>query len=113
MKRRCLTPSCGPQPRPGPFPRLEACPEGALSPRQWNREDGMAERDETTRWEAEQFRLLVEHVKDYAIFILDPLGKIVTWSKGAERLLGYTAEEAIGQNIRIFFTPEDRERGEP
>jgi two-component system sensor kinase FixL len=73
----------------------------------------MADHDQQNRWEAEQFRLLVENVKDYAIFILDPEGKIVTWSLGAARLLGYPADEAIGQHIGAFFTPEDRERGEP
>jgi two-component system CheB/CheR fusion protein len=61
----------------------------------------------------ERFRLVVESVRDYAIFQMDADGRIVTWNTGAERLLGWQEEEALGQSGSIMFTPEDRERGEP
>ena len=64
--------------------------------------------------ETEQsFRLLVESVKDYAIFMLDPQGIITTWNAGAERLKGYRASEIIGRHFSIFYTPEDRAAGRP
>src|SRR5580700_5257316 len=55
----------------------------------------------------ERFRLLVEAVRDYAIFMLDPEGRIMTWNAGAERIKGYPAEEAIGKHFSIFYPPED------
>ena len=63
--------------------------------------------------EEEQFRLLVSSVEDYAIFRIDPQGRIVTWNVGAERIKGYTSEEAIGRSISIFYTPEDLAAGRP
>jgi PAS domain S-box-containing protein len=61
----------------------------------------------------EQFRLLVDNVAEYAIFLLDVTGHIVTWNKGAERLKGYSASEVVGKHFSIFYTPEDIERGHP
>ena len=61
----------------------------------------------------ERFRLLVGQVSDYAIIALDPQGTIETWNLGAERVKGYTAEEAIGQSFAMFYTPEDRRAGLP
>ena len=55
----------------------------------------------------ERFRLLVESVKDYAIFILDPGGHVQTWNLGAERIKGYKAEEIIGKHFSIFYPAED------
>ncbi len=55
---------------------------------------------------AERFRLLIESVKDYAIFILDPDGYVVTWNPGAERIKGYSAAEIIGKHFSIFYPPE-------
>jgi len=55
----------------------------------------------------ERFRLLVESVKDYAIFILDPGGHVLTWNLGAERIKGYKADEIIGNHFSIFYPPED------
>ena len=63
--------------------------------------------------EAELFRLLVENVKDYAVFVVDPQGRVQSWNPGAERLLGYREDEIIGQSARLFFTPEDRQAGVP
>jgi PAS domain S-box-containing protein len=61
----------------------------------------------------EHFRLLVEGVKDYAIFMLDPEGCIVTWNEGAERIKDYGAGEIIGEHFSRFYTEEDIERGHP
>jgi PAS domain S-box-containing protein len=61
----------------------------------------------------ERFRLLVEGVKDYAIFMLDTEGYITTWNLGAQRIKGYEAEEIIGEHFSIFYTDEDVEREHP
>lgn len=72
------------------------------------------ERNRDTGWRAEeQFRHLVESVKDYAIFMLDPQGNIVSWNSGAERLKGYKTSEILGQHFSVFYTPEERENGAP
>ena len=60
-----------------------------------------------------RFRLLVESVTDYAIFMLDPAGNVIKWNPGAERLKGYTAADIIGQHFSRFYTPEDRISGLP
>ncbi|HWB77017.1 MAG TPA: PAS domain-containing sensor histidine kinase [Nannocystaceae bacterium] len=57
------------------------------------------------------FRQLVESVRDYAIFVLDPEGRIQTWNAGAQLIKGYTAEEVIGAHFSIFYTPEDLAAG--
>lgn len=59
------------------------------------------------------FRLLVEAVKDYAIFMLDPHGYILTWNQGAHRLKGYKAREVIGTHFSRFYTPTDIQRNHP
>jgi len=56
--------------------------------------------------EGEAFRLMVEVVRDYAIFMLNPDGIIVTWNEGARRIKGYMADEIIGQHFSTFYTPE-------
>jgi PAS domain S-box-containing protein len=56
----------------------------------------------------ERFRLLVESVVDYAIFMLDPDGRVASWNTGAERLKGYRQDEVLGQHYAIFYTPENR-----
>jgi PAS domain S-box-containing protein len=60
-----------------------------------------------------RFRMLVEGVVDYAIYLLDPSGIITNWNTGAERLKGYTADEIVGQHFSKFYTKEDRTRGLP
>jgi PAS domain S-box-containing protein len=72
------------------------------------REVNLAER--ATR---ERFRFLVEGVKDYAIFMLDSHGRVISWNPGAERIKGYRANEILGRDFSVFFTPEDIESGEP
>lgn len=61
----------------------------------------------------ERFRLLVEQVRDYAIFMLDPEGRVATWNAGAQRFKGYEADEIIGQHFSRFYTEEDVARGHP
>jgi PAS domain S-box-containing protein len=61
----------------------------------------------------EEFRHHVESVQDYAIFMLDPEGRVVSWNRGAERLKGYTREEIVGRHFSIFYTQTDRDRGHP
>ncbi len=60
-----------------------------------------------------QFRLFIDSVKDYAIFVLTPEGIIQTWNAGAERIKGYRSDEIIGQHFSIFYTAEDRQSGKP
>ena len=61
----------------------------------------------------ELFRLLVESVKDYAIFLLDPEGHVLSWNAGAERIKGYTAQEIVGKHFSVFYPEADRARGKP
>jgi PAS domain S-box-containing protein len=61
----------------------------------------------------QSFRLVVEGVRDYAIFMLDPDGRIRSWSPGAARLKGYTADEIIGRHFSVFYTPDDRAADKP
>ncbi|MEW6493656.1 MAG: PAS domain-containing protein, partial [Cyanobacteriota bacterium] len=69
---------------------------------------------EAAQRESEEcFRLLVEGVKDYAIIMLDPLGRIVSWNAGAERIHQYRACEIIGQPVSCFYPSEDIQRGIP
>lgn len=68
---------------------------------------------EALRRSEERFRLMIEAVRDYAIFMLDPQGCIATWNRGAERLKGYSASEIIGRHFSQFYTEEDRRRGHP
>ena len=78
-------------------------------------------RDVTKRKDAEEalqrtqerFRLLVHGVKDYAIFMLDPAGRVATWNEGAERIKGYKADEIIGQHFSRFYTQQEIDEGKP
>jgi diguanylate cyclase (GGDEF)-like protein/PAS domain S-box-containing protein len=60
-----------------------------------------------------QYKLLVDSVIDYAIYMLDPDGLIVSWNSGAERLKGYAAKEILGRDFAIFYTEEDQRGGQP
>ena len=62
--------------------------------------------EEEVRQSEERLRLLVQSVKDYAIFMLDPNGIVSTWNQGAERIKGYSAEEIIGMHFSVFYPPE-------
>ena len=61
----------------------------------------------------EQFRILVQGVTDYAIYMLDPSGRVSNWNAGAERIKGYAPTEVIGSHFSRFYTQEDREAGAP
>ncbi len=61
----------------------------------------------------ERFRLMVENVKDYAIFMLSPEGNVVSWNAGAERIKGYKAEEILGKHFTCFYPAEDIKNGKP
>jgi PAS domain S-box-containing protein len=93
----------------------------------WSSEDGgvdsivRIETDITGRIAAERhlrlvedsFRLLVSGVRDYAIFMLDQNGRIVTWNDGAERIKGYREDEVVGRHFSLFYDPADVEAGKP
>ncbi|WP_245844206.1 hybrid sensor histidine kinase/response regulator [Sphingomonas spermidinifaciens] len=78
-------------------------------------------RDVTERHEAElklreseqRFRMLVQGVRDYAIYMLDPDGRVTNWNAGAEAIKGYTADEIVGEHFSRFYTEADRAAGEP
>ena len=61
----------------------------------------------------ERFRLMVSNVKDYAIFMLDPNGTVVSWNAGAEKIKGYRPDEIIGRNFSCFYPEEDIQSGKP
>src|SRR4029079_5284140 len=60
-----------------------------------------------------RYRLLIQAVTDYAIYMLDPTGVVTSWNPGAQRFKGYTPSEIIGQHFSRFYTPEDQKRGMP
>jgi len=61
----------------------------------------------------EQFRLLVESVRDYAIYMLNIEGVVTTWNSGAQRIKGYQVEEIVGKHFSCFYRPEDIKAGKP
>jgi PAS domain S-box-containing protein len=69
--------------------------------------------DQALRASEQRFRLLVQSVKDYGIFLLDPKGHIVSWNEGAHRIKGYTADEIIGRHFSTFYPEEDIAAGKP
>ena len=69
--------------------------------------------EEALQRSEERWRMLVEGVKDYAIYLLDPQGRIATWNSGAERIMGYRAQEVVGEPFSLFFPPADVEAGLP
>jgi PAS domain S-box-containing protein len=69
--------------------------------------------EEELRISEERFRLLVESVRDYAIFMLDPDGIVRSWNAGAQALKGYTAGEIIGRHFSSFYTPQEQQAGKP
>src|SRR5437660_19378 len=104
MARRCRSgprPSPG-VPRPGPAPERPAMNPTPTPP---------ALPDEPLRQSEERFRLLVESVQDYAIFLLDPQGHVTSWNAGAERIKGYQAGEILGRHFSVFYPAEDVARG--
>jgi PAS domain S-box-containing protein len=78
-------------------------------------DDGARERrlEEALKESEERFRRLVEAAKDYAIFMVDADGGVITWNEGAQRVFGYEEEEILGEDGSSLFTPEDRSSGAP
>ncbi len=72
-----------------------------------------AEREQALKSSDERFRLLVDGVREYAIFMLDPRGKVISWNQGAERIYGYEESEILGRDYAIFFSKEDFAAGLP
>ena len=81
-------------------------PSLALSAAVISRERALAKSEQ-------DYRRLVDSVRDYAIFMLDPEGRVATWNAGAERIKGYSAEAILGRHFRCFYTDEDREERLP
>jgi PAS domain S-box-containing protein len=69
--------------------------------------------EDALRESEERYRMLLDGVRDYAIFMMDPEGRIISWNAGAEHIKGYTGDQIIGHNFSCFFPPEDIERGQP
>src|SRR5216684_2464794 len=69
--------------------------------------------EDALRESEERFRLLIQGIQEYALFQLDPRGRVVSWNAGAERLKGYRAEEIIGKHFSLFYPREDVIRGTP
>lgn len=69
--------------------------------------------DQTLQREQEWFQLFVEEVTDYAVFMLDPAGHVLSWNKGAEQIKGYTEDEIIGEHFARFYPEDDRTLGHP
>ncbi|MBV9007675.1 MAG: PAS domain S-box protein [Verrucomicrobia bacterium] len=70
-------------------------------------------REEKLRAGAEQFRMLVDSVDEYAIYMLDADGYVTTWNSGAQQMKGYSAADIIGKNFSCFYTPEEKAAGKP
>jgi PAS domain S-box-containing protein len=71
------------------------------------------EKELASRQEEQLFRLLVETVQDYAIFMLDPMGNVTSWNAGAKRIKQYAAQEIIGKHFSCFYPEEDKRNGKP
>ena len=69
--------------------------------------------EEAVRESEQRFRLLVQNVVDYGIFMLDPSGRVASWNEGAERINHYTADEIIGRHFSVFYPAEDVTSGKP
>lgn len=76
-------------------------------------EDRVHERSVALAQANEAFKWIVENVKDYAIFVLDLQGRVVTWNAGAERIMGYRTEEVVGKPSSVFYPEEEVSRGRP
>jgi len=79
-----------------------------------NKRDALKRQSEIALQESEELcRLLVSNIRDYAIFMIDPSGAVMSWNEGAEGIKGYTAEEVMGRNMSVFYTDEEVRQGEP
>ena len=87
--------------------------KGLLEQRVEHRTQALAETADKLKESEQTFRLLVQSVTDYAIYMLDPKGHVANWNSGAERIKGYTRPEVIGRHFSCFYTEEDRNAGIP
>src|SRR6478736_2395753 len=94
------------------IPATEQCPLADVPCSGVMRGDAMGKAEQSAMGD-ERYRILVEAVTDYAIYMLDPAGTIGSWNRGAERFKGYTALEVLGTNFSRFYTDADRARGLP
>ena len=69
--------------------------------------------EDALRRSEERYRVLVDSVRDYAIFLLDAAGRVRTWNRGAQEIKGYRSAEIVGEHISKFYTAEDKQRGLP
>ena len=76
-------------------------------------EEGRRLAEYALRESEERYRMLLDGIQNYAIFMMDPRGQILSWNAGAERIKGYSADQIIGHNFSCFFPPRDIERGRP
>ncbi|HSK17972.1 MAG TPA: PAS domain S-box protein [Longimicrobiales bacterium] len=83
-----------------------------LDERRLNAQSQLAS-DRALRQSESRFRLLVESVSDYAIFMLDPHGRVMSWNAGAERIKGYAGDEIIGRHFSVFYPAVDQQSGKP
>jgi len=77
------------------------------------RDNSGRELAEALRESEERYRMLLDGIQNYAIFMMDAQGRILSWNAGAERIKGYTSDQIIGRNFSCFFPPEDIKRGRP
>jgi PAS domain S-box-containing protein len=99
---------------PQPQPRLRVVDNASDCARRAYSETGVTVAGNSERTGGisdDPFRLLVQSIVDYAIYLLDPKGTVTSWNAGAERIKGFTADEIIGRNFSTFYTGEDREAG--
>ncbi len=101
-------------PRPGAqrmIERLEAAIAAVESVPEATDDAPLREAQEALRQSEDRLRLMVEAARDFAIYMLDPTGCIVSWNAGATRIKGYTPDEVIGRHVSIFYTPDARDAG--
>ena len=79
----------------------------------WRDSSRRGRAEEALQDSQERYRMLLDEVRDHAIFMMDPQGRIVTWNAGAEQIKGYSADEIIGRDFSCFYPPEDIARGRP
>ena len=73
----------------------------------------LAQAGEALRQSEQRFRMLVESLTDYAVFLLDPQGRVISWNPGAERISGYPEKEVLGEHVSLFYRPEEVVRNRP
>src|SRR2546430_13065680 len=112
-RSRCAWAGCKAVTRAGPTAFSDPT-FAAVSPRKRTTpHSGPSELAAPFRTSEDVFRLMVENVKDYAIFMLDVRGRVASWNAGAERIKGYSAKEIIGQHFSRFYPPEDVQARKP